>query len=166
MKTIMHAIFLSAALLLPVFCATQAPATNCSIGIGRVSFSNMWDLTVYNVPLSAQRQDWNIIATLKKQSMGKGESITIPTSAGLSQAITISNVDNAPVFDYDMPELRADWEEPSYGLTKTLLNFSIPDAKYSWTTQDCGATNVIYSGGFEGWTCDFPCSAAAVAKEQ
>lgn len=87
-------------------------AKNCSIGIGRVSFRDTWDLTVYNVPLSEKRQDWNVITTLKKQPMSKGETITIPTSAGVSQAITISNVDNAPVFDYDVPELRADWEEP------------------------------------------------------
>lgn len=39
--------------------------------------------------------------------MGKGESITIPTSAGVPQAITVTNVDNAAVFDYDVPELKA-----------------------------------------------------------
>lgn len=90
----------------------HSATTNCSIGIGRVSFRDNWDLTVYNVPLSAQRQDYNIIATLKRQPIGKGESITVPTSAGVPQAITISNVDNAPVFTYNVPELRSNWNEP------------------------------------------------------
>lgn len=44
--------------------------------------------------------------------MGRGESITVPTSAGVPQAITILNVDNAPVFNYDVPELRANWDGP------------------------------------------------------
>lgn len=43
--------------------------------------------------------------------MGKGETITVPSSAGVSQAIIIMNVDNAPVFDYDVPELTANWED-------------------------------------------------------
>lgn len=44
--------------------------------------------------------------------MGKGESITVPTSAGVPQAITISNMDDAPVFEYDIPELKANWDDP------------------------------------------------------
>lgn len=53
----------------------------------------------------------------------------------------------------------------SFGLTKTLLEFSIPDANYNWTTEHCGATSVVNSGGFEGWTCDFPCDGAVDANE-
>jgi len=91
-------------------------------------------------------------------NMGKGDSITV--SQGVPQPITITNVDNAPVFDYDVPELRAPVADPNTGKTVVQLKFDIPDAKYSWTTADCGAGNVVWSAGIESWTCDFPCNAA------
>jgi hypothetical protein len=62
--------------------------STCSLGIGRVSGSINWDVTVYNVPQSL-RQDVNIVATAKNQIMGKGQSLTV-------NGITITNVDNAP----------------------------------------------------------------------
>lgn len=65
---------------------------------------------------AAQRQDWNIIATLRNQNLGKGESITVLTSAGVPQAITITNVDDAPVFEYALGEqsndFEAHWSDP------------------------------------------------------
>ncbi|CAN8105466.1 unnamed protein product [Discula destructiva] len=91
--------------------AAQDASTNCSLGIGRHSGSDSWDLTVYKVPQSAQRQDWDILATLKGQHMGEGDSITIPKSAGVPQAITITNVDDAPAFDYILPEQSLDYQQ-------------------------------------------------------
>lgn len=94
--------------------------------------------------------------------MDKGQNATIPSPAG---DITITNVDNAPVFTYDEPVLVAPISDPENGYTKTVLNFDIPSAKVNFTTENCGAGNVIWSAGRESWTCDFPCSIAAAVKE-
>lgn len=92
---------------------TTTTTSTCSIGIGRQSGSESWDLTVYDVAQAAQRQDWNILTTLKNQVMGKGESITVASSAG---AITITNVDDAPAFDYTLSVqsegFATRWEDP------------------------------------------------------
>ncbi|TVY20646.1 hypothetical protein LARI1_G004554 [Lachnellula arida] len=136
-------------------------AVNCSIGIARWSGTTLWDVTVYNVP-QPQRQDTNVMATLKNQNMGKGANMTV--SDGVPSPITISNVDNAPVFDYNTQDIRAPVADPDTGRTKVQLRFDIPGEGYSWTTDDCGAGSVVYSAGIESWSCDFPCAAAS-AKE-
>ena len=132
----------------------------CSIGIGRESWTTTWDVTVYNVP-QPLRQDINIIATLKKAEMDKGQSITVSWPA---QAITITNIDNAPAFDYDVPEVRAPIADPNTGKTKVQLQFEIKDANVKWTSDDCSAGNVVRSGGRESWSCNFPCTVSQ-AKE-
>jgi hypothetical protein len=95
-------------------------------------------------------------------NMGKGDSITV--TQGVPHPITITNVDNAPVFDYDVPELRANMADPQTGLTKVQLKFEIPDQKLSWTSADCGAGSVVFSAGIESWSCDFACQTPS-AKE-
>ena len=69
--------------------------------------------------------------------------------------VTVSNVDNAPVFTYDVPELQAPLDDPSNGFTKVELHFS--SGGTNWTTSDCSAGNVIFSAGRESWSCDFAC---------
>ena len=110
---------------------------------------------MYNVP-QALRQDVNIVATLPSTLMDKGDSITVPGPI----AITITNVDNTPVFNYDVPELQAPVSDynPTFGDTKVQLDFAIPDGNVTWSTDDCWPGNVIMSGGVESWSCDFPCS--------
>ena len=98
---------------------------------------------------------------MKNAPMDKGQSITV---TGPPQPITITNVDNAPVFNYDVPELRAPISDPTTGLTKVQLQFQIPDANLTWTTDDCGPGSVVFSGGRESWSCDFPCTISQ-AKE-
>ena len=88
--------------------------------------------------------------------MDKGQSITV-------SGITITNVDNAPVFDYDVPELRAPLDDPANGVTKVQLEFQLGSTK--WTTDDCGAGNVIWSAGRESWSCDFACGSVTAARE-
>lgn len=94
----------------------RATTSTCSIGIGRVAGSPEWDLTVYNVAQAAQRQDWNILTTMKAQVMGKGDSITVPASENVAQEIRITNVDDAPAFDYSLSvqsdDFVARWEDP------------------------------------------------------
>jgi hypothetical protein len=128
------------------------PRSNtCSLGIGRVSGEIRWDVTVYNVA-QPERQDVNIIATATGVTMDKGQSMTV---SGPSSTITITNVDNAPVFDYNIPDLQAPLDDPANGITKVQLNFQYGSA--NWTTADCGAGNVIWSAGRESWSCDFAC---------
>ena len=119
-----------------------------------------WDLTVYNVP-QASRQTVNIIATMSNAVMDKGQSLNITTPL---QTIGITNIDNAPVFDYDIPELKAPLADPKNGITKIQLQFEVPAENLKWTTDDCSAGNTIFSAGRESWACDFPCTIAS-AKE-
>ncbi|KAH8593810.1 hypothetical protein B0O99DRAFT_626225 [Bisporella sp. PMI_857] len=128
----------------------------CSIGIGREMNSINWDITVYNVP-QLQRQDVNIIATLKHVPMPKGGSVTVPSPA---KAITITNVDNAPVFTYDEPVIKAPFLDPKTGVTNVELKFEIKDGNVTWTSDDCGPVNVAFTGGREGYSCDFPCTVS------
>jgi len=134
----------------------------CSIGIGRLFGDINWGITVYNVA-AADRQDFNIIATMQNAVMDKGQSITV---TGVPQAITITNVDNAAVFDYDVPELRAPITDPDNGLTKVQLDFEIKDAGLKWSTDDCYAGSVIFSGGWESWSCDYACNLTAPAVKE
>lgn len=134
---------------------TARDTSTCSLGIGRVAGSISWDITVYNVPQAA-RQDDHIVATAKNQIMDKGQSVTV-------NGITITNKDNAPVFDYDVQELRAPLSDPANGVTKVELDFVMGDTK--WTTADCWAGNIIFSAGRESWSCDFPCGSSQVARE-
>jgi len=131
----------------------RAGSGTCSIGIGRESGSVRWDVTVYNVPQS-QRQDVNIISTLTYAHMDKGDSITVKGPSD----ITITNVDNAPVFNYDIPDLKAPLDNPN-AFTKVKLQFKMGDT--TWDTGDCGAANVAFTAGREGWSCDFPCTFAS-----
>ena len=95
--------------------------------------------------------------------MDKGQSITVTNAP---QPITITNVDNAPVFDYsDTTSIIAPIADPNTGKTKVKLQFDIPDANLTWTTDDCYAGDVVLSGGRESWSCDFPCSYSVAAKE-
>jgi hypothetical protein len=133
---------------------TRDSSGTCSIGIARFSGGSNWDVTVYNVPQSL-RQDLNVIATVRNAQMGMGGSINITT---LAQPITITNIDNAPVFTYNEPVLQAPLSDPSNGITKVQLRFDIPKANLTWTTDDCGPGNVIFSAGRESWSCDFLCT--------
>ncbi|KUJ09374.1 uncharacterized protein LY89DRAFT_690407 [Mollisia scopiformis] len=135
----------------------RASTGTCSIGIARWFGSISWDATVYNVP-QAIRQDDNIIGTLTNAEMDKGQSITIQSPAS---AITITNVDNAPVFDYDSSELNASITDPATGTTKVKLDFVLQSGNVTWTTDDCYAGSVVFSAGLESWSCDFPCSVEA-----
>ena len=69
--------------------------------------------------------------------------------------VTVSNIDNAPVFTYDKPELEAPIADPNNGFTKVDLHFS--SGNTNWTIADCSAGNVIFSAGRESWACDFSC---------
>ncbi|TVY39333.1 hypothetical protein LOCC1_G008517, partial [Lachnellula occidentalis] len=136
---------------------TRDAAVNCSIGLARWSGTTIWTLTVYNVP-QALRQDNTVIATLKNQNMGLGDSITV--SDGVAHPITITNVDNVAAFDYDTQDVRASMTDPETGRTKVKLGFEIKETETSWTTDDCGAGSVVYAAGIESWSCDFTCVAA------
>jgi len=139
----------------------RAGASTCSIGIARVFGDINWDITVYNIE-AANRQDINIIASPKNQVMDKGQSITIKD--GVPQPITITNVDNAPVFDYDIEDLKAPLDNPDPGLTKVQLTFEIEEAGLKWTTKDCWAGSVIFSAGWESWSCDYACNLTSTAS--
>lgn len=128
----------------------ERSGNTCSIGIGRVSGSINWDATIYNVP-QAERQNVNIVGTATFVSMDKGQTMTVtgpPT-------VTVTNVDNAPVYTYNEPELMAPLSDLANGLTKVELHFS--SGNTNWTIADCGAGNVIFSAGRESWSCDFAC---------
>ena len=84
--------------------------------------------------------------------MDKGQSMTV---SGPSSTITITNVNNAPAFNYDVPELQAPLDDPANGITKVQLNFQYGST--NWTTADCWPGNVIFSAGRESWSCDFAC---------
>jgi len=139
----------------------RAAKETCSIGLGRESGSVLWDITVYNCP-QPERQDENIIGTMKNAHMDKGQTITVQNS--VVGDISITNVDNAPVYTYILTELHAPLDDPAMGRTKVDLNFEIKSQGVKWTTADCGPGSVIFSGGRESWTCNFPCTIAA-AKE-
>lgn len=94
------------------------------------------------------------MATLTNAKMDKGESISVSWPP---HTVNITNVDNAPVLTYDVPELRAPIAPFETGATKVKLQFQIPDAKLNWTTDDCEASSVVFSAGREGWSCEFPC---------
>jgi hypothetical protein len=141
----------------------RANSGTCSIGIARIFGDINWDLTVYNVPAS-DRQDFNIIATMQNAVMDKGESITVTT--GIPQPIKITNVDNAPAFDYDVQVLQAPLNNPDPGLTKVQLTFEIEEAGLKWTTEDCSAGNVIFSAGWESWSCDYACNYTTTASRE
>lgn len=97
------------------------------------------------------RQDVNVVGTATFVSMDKGQSMTItgpPT-------VTVTNVDNAPAFAYDVPELRQALDAPGSGTTTVLLSFE--SGNTTWSTDDCYPANVIFSAGREGWSCDFAC---------
>jgi hypothetical protein len=115
---------------------------------------------VYNVAQS-ERQDFNIIATMKNAQMDKGQNVTVKSPL---PDIIITNVDNTPTFSYDKPELVAPISDPANGVTKVLLHFDIPGAKLNFTTESCGAGSVIYSAGRESWSCDFPCTISPLRE--
>jgi hypothetical protein len=96
--------------------------------------------------------------------MDKGESITVTT--GIPQPIKITNVDNAPPFDYDVQELQAPLDNPDVGMTKVQLTFEIEEAGLKWTTSDCSAGSVIFSAGWESWSCDYACNYTTTASRE
>jgi hypothetical protein len=126
----------------------------CSLGIARQSGTVSWDVTVYNVP-QPERQINNIIATVTNTPMDIGQSINITS---IAEPITITNIDNAPVFDYDSQELNVSVSSVDTGLTKVKLQFEIPSVDLTWTTDNCTAGSVVVSAGRESWSCDFACS--------
>jgi len=134
----------------------------CSIGIARLIGRTSWSTTIYNVAQEF-RQDLNVIATLKNAEMAKGDSITVPGPL----PITITNIDNAPAFDYDISVQNQSWSGPGFGDTKVELSFSVVGKNQTWTTEtgECGAGSVVWSGGIESWSCDFECDVAAVSSE-
>jgi len=89
--------------------------------------------------------------------MGKGDSIKVPSPA---KEITITNVDNAPTFAYNEPELKATFADPKTGMPKVTLKFEIKDGNTTWTTEHCGTVNVAFSAGRESWSCNFPCTVS------
>lgn len=126
-------------------------AGTCSVGIGRQFADVHWDVTVYNVP-QPKPQDVNIIATLRNTKMDKGESLSVKWD---SNTMNITNIDNAPVFTYNEPNLKGSFVDFGPGETKVELEFQVGSTK--WTTDDCSASSVVFSAGREGWACDFPC---------
>ncbi len=84
--------------------------------------------------------------------MDKGQSITVRGP----ESVTITNVDNTPAFDYDIPTLQADFTLDSTGKTKVKLDF-VSSGNVTWTTDDCWAGSVVWSAGLESWSCDFAC---------
>ena len=93
--------------------------------------------------------------------MGKGDSVKVPSTA---KEITITNVDNAPTFAYNNPDLKAPFADVKTGVPKVTLKFEIKDGNMTWTTDHCGTVNVAFSAGRESWSCDFPCTVS-LAKE-
>ena len=141
----------------------RASPGTCSLGIARWYGSISWDITIYNVR-QADRQDANIIATLKNASMDKGQSLTIPSPAS---NVTITNVDNAPAFDYNSQVVNASMTDPATGETKVLLDFALQSGNVTWSTKDCSPIDVVFTGGREGWSCDFACAVeAALVKDE
>ncbi|KAH6718627.1 hypothetical protein BKA61DRAFT_731234 [Leptodontidium sp. MPI-SDFR-AT-0119] len=126
-------------------------AGTCSIGIGRQFADVSWDVTVYNVP-QPKPQDVNIVATLRNAKMDKGESLSVSWPP---HTINITNVDNAPVFTYNEPNLKGSFVDFGPGETKVELQFQVGTTK--WTTENCSASSVVFSAGREGWACNFPC---------
>jgi len=112
---------------------------------------------------AAERQDINIIATVQNAVMDKGGSVTV--SSGVPQPITITNVDNAPVFDYDVEVLQAPLDNPDVGITKVQLAFEV-EGGVKWTTEDCWAGSVIFSAGWESWSCDFACNYTVTSSRE
>lgn len=151
-----------ASLLIMVHSSLKERSTGlCSLGIGRQQGTISWDVTVYNVP-QAQRQDANIIATVRNTGMDEGQSINI---TALSEPITITNINNAPVFDYDNHDLNNSIVALlTTGVTKVELQFEMPSAGLKWTTSNCTAGSVVISAGRESWSCDFACAAAVGSK--
>lgn len=88
--------------------------------------------------------------------MDKGDSITVNGP----QDITITNVDNAPAFTYDKPDLVAPLDNPDTD-TKVQLKFKIEGTDTTWTTANCSAQSVVWSAGRESWECEFPCTLQA-----
>jgi hypothetical protein len=134
--------------------------STCSLGIGRQFGSVDWDITVYNVP-EPQRQDANIIGTLRNAKMDKGQNLTL-TPATLSQ-LTITNIDNAVVFSYDSQELNASISDVNTGKTKVNLSFEVSGGA-KWTTANCTAGSVVISAGRESWSCNFPCTITSTKE--
>lgn len=93
--------------------------------------------------------------------MDKGQNLTL-TSISIP-AITITNIDNAVVFNYDSQELNASISDVNTGKTKVQLSFELAGGT-KWTTDNCTAGSVVISAGRESWSCDFPCSLVS-AKE-
>jgi hypothetical protein len=149
--------------LIPHSVQQRSNSGTCSIGIARIYGDINWDLTVYNCAAS-ERQDFNIIATVKNAVMDKGESITV--TSGIPQPIKITNVDNAPPFDYDIQVLQAPLDNPDVGMTKVQLTFEIEEAGLKWTTSDCSAGSVIFSAGWESWSCDYACNYTMTASRE
>jgi hypothetical protein len=90
---------------------------------------------------------------MKNAHMDKGDSITVNGP----QQITITNVDNAPAFNYDIPELKEPLNNPDTS-TKVKLQFEIKDTNVKWDTDACWASSVVFSGAWEAWSCDFSCT--------
>lgn len=158
---------LSVAWIYSSYCAASSDAQNlqrrdstCSLGIGRQFATTIWDATVYNVP-QAQRQDFDIIGTLRNAPMDKGQNLTL-TSTSIP-AITITNIDNAVVFDYDTQDLNASISDVNTGKTKVRLSFELAGGA-KWTTDNCTAGSVVISAGRESWSCEFACPLSS-AKE-
>jgi hypothetical protein len=141
----------------------RASSATCSIGIARIFGDINWDITVYNCPAS-DRQDINVISTLPNAVMDKGQSVTV--SSGVPHPITITNVDNAPVFNYDIQDLKAPLDNPDVGMTKVQLTFEIKDVGLKWTTKDCWAGSVIFSAGWESWSCNYACNLTTTASSE
>jgi hypothetical protein len=93
--------------------------------------------------------------------MDKGQNITV-VPASIPQ-ITITNIDNAVVFDYNSQELNASISDSNTGKTKVELSFEVKGGA-KWTTKNCTAGLVTISAGRESWTCNFACTIVS-AKE-
>ncbi|EKD13203.1 hypothetical protein MBM_08646 [Drepanopeziza brunnea f. sp. 'multigermtubi' MB_m1] len=146
---------------------TKRDTKTCSIGLGRQFASVYWDVTIFNTT-QALRLDANIVATARNARMDVGESISLSWPPGAqSYTLKVTNLDNAPVLAYNLPDVKGDGRGFEMGATKVRLQFEVVAAEAGegvgrkWTTDEgeggCGASSVVFSGGREGWTCEFAC---------
>ncbi|KAI9050783.1 hypothetical protein LZ554_004902 [Drepanopeziza brunnea f. sp. 'monogermtubi'] len=94
----------------------------CSLGLGRQFASVYWDVTIFNAA-QALRQDANIVATARNARMDVGESLSLSWPPDTqSYTLKVTNLDNAPVLAYNVPEVKGDGRGFEMGATKGLLD--------------------------------------------
>ncbi|KAJ5047165.1 uncharacterized protein L3040_003007 [Drepanopeziza brunnea f. sp. 'multigermtubi'] len=98
---------------------TKRDTKTCSIGLGRQFASVYWDVTIFNTT-QALRLDANIVATARNARMDVGESISLSWPPGAqSYTLKVTNLDNAPVLAYNLPDVKGDGRGFEMGATKS-----------------------------------------------